>query len=197
MLLPSMGRPFKFQKMLVLSCWKCCINLIFFSIFSFCLEAGPTNEWPSGHFKPLWEGSWPHAQEGKLCQKTFILIGKGSELYSFFLQHWCAVNVQGLLNQQWKSPHNIWKWNSLHWNGFLPNRKFPNCTWFVRWSSGTCQALSTTYKCCIMGPSHVRERHCHYNRLHLWFSFLDCVASTKTDQAGRDSWSRGAGWGGA
>ena len=25
-----------------------------------------------------------------------------------------------------------------------------------------------------MAPSHVRERLCHYNRLHLWFSFKMC-----------------------
>ena len=30
-----------------------------------------------------------------------------------------------------------------------------------------------------MAPSHVRGRHCYYNRLHLLFSFLGCAASTK------------------
>ena len=25
-----------------------------------------------------------------------------------------------------------------------------------------------------MAPSHIRKRHCHYNGLHLWFSFRTC-----------------------
>ena len=42
----------------------------------------------------------PMPDKVKSCQKTSFLTGRGSELYSLFLQHWGAVTGQSLLTQQ-------------------------------------------------------------------------------------------------
>ena len=40
-----------------------------------------------------------------------------------------------------------------------------------------------------MVPSHVRESHCHYNGVHLWFS-SGCVASMQVGEGRENYWDR-------
>ena len=124
-------------------------------MFSFCLGAGSMNEWPSGHIMSLWEESWPHAQECKSCQKTLFLTGRGSELYSHFLQHLGAVNAQCTIKTKvfQQSFYSFFSFTEK-WHPIQQKNSQIACN-LSHDHLGPARLLSTNYKFWAMAPSHI------------------------------------------